>query len=101
MVDARAEDIHRLQRRTHSAVSTAVVRALDQVHHLRAQVRALSPQKTLDRGYAVVQLVGEDQAGHHVVSAPDEAPDGTALAIRVAHGRFKAVSAGHGEILDP
>lgn len=101
MVDARAEDIHRLQRRTHSAVNTAVVRALDQVHHLRAQVRALSPQKTLDRGYAVVQLIGEDEAGHHVVSSPEEAPDGTALAVRVAHGRFKAVSTGHAERLDP
>ncbi|MFJ4226312.1 exodeoxyribonuclease VII large subunit, partial [Paenarthrobacter nicotinovorans] len=67
----------------------------------RAQVRALSPQKTLDRGYAVVQLIGEDEAGHHVVSSPEEAPDGTALAVRVAHGRFKAVSTGHAERLDP
>ena len=100
MVDARADDIHRLQRRSHSAVNTAVVRALDQVHHLRAQVRALSPQKTLDRGYAVVQIVGEDQAGHTVVSSPEDAPDGTALAIRVAEGRFRAVSTGQGHIVD-
>ena len=37
-------------------INTAVVRAADQLVHLKAQVRALSPQKTLDRGYAVVQL---------------------------------------------
>lgn len=45
IVAVRSEDITRLQRRSHAAVSTAVVRALDQVHHLRAQVRALSPQR--------------------------------------------------------
>ncbi|MNG34078.1 exodeoxyribonuclease VII large subunit [compost metagenome] len=67
---------------------------------MRAQVRALSPQKTLDRGYAVVQIVGEDQAGHTVVSSPEDAPDGTALAIRVADGRFRAVSTGQGHIVD-
>ena len=33
-------------------------RAADQLVHLKAQVPALSPQKTLDRGYAVVQLAG-------------------------------------------
>ncbi|MBO1267333.1 exodeoxyribonuclease VII large subunit [Arthrobacter cavernae] len=92
MVAARAEDVHRLRQRAHASVSTAVVRALDQVQHLRAQVRALSPQNTLDRGYSVVQLVGADGAAHTVVSSPEQAPAGTALAIRVAEGRFTAVS---------
>ncbi|WP_284975937.1 exodeoxyribonuclease VII large subunit [Arthrobacter sp. efr-133-TYG-104] len=101
MVATRADDVARLQQRAHSAVSTALVRSLDQVHHLRAQVRALSPQKTLDRGYAVVQVVGADHAGHTVVSSPGQAPEGTELAIRVAEGRFRAVSSGHGEIAEP
>ena len=61
MISQRHEDVERLKVRSHSAVSTAVVRAADQLVHLKAQVRALSPQKTLDRGYAVVQLAG---AGH-------------------------------------
>ncbi|WP_426003490.1 exodeoxyribonuclease VII large subunit [Paenarthrobacter sp. NyZ202] len=100
MIEARGEDIGRLQQRSHAAVNTAIVRALDQVNHLRAQVRALSPQKTLDRGYAVVQIVGEDQQGHTVVSNPDQAPDGAALSIRVAEGRFRAVSSGHGQHAD-
>ena len=52
----RHDDVERLKSRSHSAVTTAVVRAADQLVHLKAQVRALSPQKTLDRGYAVVQL---------------------------------------------
>src|SRR4029453_1328447 len=100
IVAARSEDITRLQRRSHAAVSTAVVRALDQVHHLRAQVRALSPQKTLDRGYAVVQIVGEDQAGHTVVSSPAQTPEGTPLAIRVADGRFRALSTGQAQLVE-
>jgi exodeoxyribonuclease VII large subunit len=64
------------------------------VHHLRAQVRALSPQKTLDRGYAVVQLAGADGVGHDVVRSPGQAPDGTELTLRLAEGRLAAVSSG-------
>ncbi len=94
MVTAREDDVERLRKHAHTAVSSAVIRALDQVHHLRAQVRALSPQKTLDRGYAVVQLAGADGVGHDVVRNPDQAPDGTELTLRLAEGRLGAVSSG-------
>jgi exodeoxyribonuclease VII large subunit len=62
-------------------------------------VRALSPQKTLDRGYAVVELAGKragqsGTAGHAVVRRPAEAPAGAPLSIRVAEGRFGATSTG-------
>ena len=63
MVTARAEEVERLTRRSTAAISAAVVRAADQLVHLQAQVRALSPQKTLDRGYAVVQLAGGNGSG--------------------------------------
>ncbi|GAP56736.1 exodeoxyribonuclease 7 large subunit, partial [Arthrobacter sp. Hiyo6] len=56
MVTNRLEDVERLSSRSRAAIASAVVRAADQLVHLQAQVRALSPQKTLDRGYAVVQL---------------------------------------------
>jgi exodeoxyribonuclease VII large subunit len=94
MVTARAEDVSRLRKHAHTAVSSAVVRALDQVHHLKARVRALSPQKTLDRGYAVVQLAGPEGAGLDVVRNPGQAPHGTTLTVRVAEGRFGAISDG-------
>jgi exodeoxyribonuclease VII large subunit len=99
LVTIRSEEIERLLRRSSAAVSSSVVRAADQLGHLKAQVRALSPQKTLDRGYAVVELAGKlaeetGTAGHAVVRRPAEAPPGSPLSIRVAEGRFGATSTG-------
>jgi exodeoxyribonuclease VII large subunit len=91
MITARADDVERLARRSTAAISAAVTRASDQLVHLQAQVRALSPQQTLDRGYAVVQLSGSDGA---VVRQPSQAPAGTPLSVRVAGGRFGAESTG-------
>jgi exodeoxyribonuclease VII large subunit len=100
IVTGRSEEIDRLLRRSSAAVSSLVVRAADQLVHLQAQVRALSPQKTLDRGYAVVELAdgrparAAEASGHAVVRDPSEAPPGTALSVRVAHGLFGATSTG-------
>jgi exodeoxyribonuclease VII large subunit len=97
MISQRHEDVERLKIRSHSAISAAVVRAADQLVHLKAQVRALSPQKTLDRGYAVVQLAdaGNAPAAHRdVVRHPSQAPAGTDVTVRVAGGRFTAQSTG-------
>jgi exodeoxyribonuclease VII large subunit len=100
IVTGRSEEMERLLRRSSAAVSSLVVRATDQLGHLQAQVRALSPQKTLDRGYAVVELANglparaTEASGHAVVRDPSEAPSGTALSVRVAHGLFGATSTG-------
>lgn len=87
MLTARADDVARLGGRALTAVRGQVGRHADQLRHLRAQVRALSPQKTLDRGYAVVQL--KDRS---IVRDPAQAPDGTPLKIRVAGGDFAAAA---------
>ncbi|XAS66323.1 exodeoxyribonuclease VII large subunit [Micrococcaceae bacterium Sec5.7] len=97
MVTVRSEDVDRLRRRSSAAVHSAVVRATDQLLHLRAQVRALSPQQTLDRGYAVVQLSENGDvagAGREVVRHPSQAPAGAGLSVRVAGGTFGANSTG-------
>jgi exodeoxyribonuclease VII large subunit len=91
MITARADDVERLAQRSTAAISAAVTRASDQLVHLQAQVRALSPQQTLDRGYAVVQLSG---SGGAVVRQPAQAPAGATLSVRVAGGRFGAESRG-------
>lgn len=87
MITGRHDDVTSLSGRAHHAVLTQVRRHGDQLQHLRAQVRALSPQKTLDRGYAVVQL-----ADRSIVRDPSQAPADTPLTIRVAAGDFAAVS---------
>lgn len=53
---------------------------------LRAQVTALSPQATLDRGYAVVQRAGGD-----IVRDAGEVTEGEALTARVAAGTLHVV----------
>ncbi len=55
------------------------------LEHTRARVVALSPQATLDRGYAVVQ-----RADGAVVRDPDEVVLGETMRIRLAGGELKA-----------
>jgi exodeoxyribonuclease VII large subunit len=77
---------------------TAACRALDdairagdaEINRLAAQVRALSPAATLERGYAVVQRADDGV----VVRRPDDAPAGTVLALRLAHGTLTGTSGG-------
>lgn len=57
---------------------------------LDMQLRALSPQATLDRGYALVT----DRAGQLVRVRPES---GVHVDIRVQHGRFGAVVEGDGD----
>ena len=59
------------------------------VGELRGHLRALSPQATLDRGYAIVQ--GDDG---HVLRGPDDAPEGARLTLTLADGTLGAVSTG-------
>lgn len=85
MVSVRHEDLSRLRDRSTMAIESALAREADRVSHLRAHVRSLSPQNTLDRGYAVVQ-----NAQGEVVRSPAQAPPEALLAIRVAEGRISA-----------
>jgi len=87
IVDARSEDLTRYVARGTELAGRVVERAAAAVVDLRSQLRALSPQGTLDRGYAIVQL-----SDGHVVRAPEQAPGGTDLRITLARGTVKAVS---------
>lgn len=94
MVTIREEDLTRLRERSDYAIRQRVSRAADEVSHLAARVRSLSPQQTLDRGYAVLQR--EDGT---VLRRPDDAPEGTAVTARLARGRLALTS--DGELEDP
>ena len=86
LVSDRAEDVQRLVDRSRTALASALTREADVVGHLRARVRSLSPQHTLDRGYAVVQHAGE------VIRRADQVNAGDALDILVATGRIGATT---------
>ena len=90
MLASRAEDVARLRDRAFSAMRSEVRRDTDKISYLRAQVRSLSPQKTLDRGYAVVQL-----ADGSVVRDAAAVQADAQLRIRVAAGELDAVATGH------
>jgi exodeoxyribonuclease VII large subunit len=83
MITARRQELGALTDRSHQRVSANLHRASDQIEHLRAQVRALSPQSTLERGYAVVQHAD----GRIVMDRADVDVD-ELLRVRVARGDF-------------
>jgi len=72
-----------LRARATELIRSQLRRALDQVGHLGSQVRALSPQSTLERGYAVVQ-----RTDGRVVMDQGELRLGELLRVRVARGDF-------------
>jgi exodeoxyribonuclease VII large subunit len=78
-----AAEVDGLRERGRRRARAALEAAAADLAHVRARVQALSPQSTLDRGYAVVQ-----RADGVVVRDPDEA--GGTLRIRVARGEFGA-----------
>jgi exodeoxyribonuclease VII large subunit len=87
MLDARRQEILTARHRTHQALGGRLDRAGDEIRHLGTQVRALSPAATLERGYAVVQL-----ADGSVVRAPDQAPAGTCVRLRLGGGELTATT---------
>jgi exodeoxyribonuclease VII large subunit len=72
----------------------AVALRLDRLGHRlarhAAEADARSPLRALARGYAMVT----EAEGGAIVRSPDQAPAGTPLAIRLAGGALRAVSAG-------
>lgn len=77
------EVVSALRGRAHQRVEALLHRQRDQVAHLRAQARALSPQSTLDRGYAVVT-----RADDTVVTDAAALETDQALRVRLARGEI-------------
>lgn len=79
-----SEEIGALVQRARAAFGHRLDRAEDQIAGLRTQVKALSPQQTLDRGYAVVQHAGSPLRDASTVAVGDQ------LDILLASGRIAA-----------
>ncbi|MCU1425734.1 MAG: xseA [Microbacteriaceae bacterium] len=85
LVDSRAEELSRYVARSRDLVERVVERSLRRVGELSGQLRALSPQGTLDRGYAIAQL----ESGEALRDAADAAP-GARLLLTLAKGHVRS-----------
>ncbi|MEU4362138.1 exodeoxyribonuclease VII large subunit [Promicromonospora sp. NPDC023987] len=85
MLESRERDIVQSLRHSRNALNALLLRATGEVGRLGAQVRALSPASTLERGYAVVQ-----RADGHVVRRPDDVEVGAGVHVRLAEGALDA-----------
>ncbi len=83
LVRQRRVELASLRERAATRLEARLHRAADEAEHLRRQVVALSPQSTLERGYAVVQ-----HRDGRVVMDRDDVGVGELLRVRVARGDF-------------
>ena len=85
LVDQQRDLVASATARARRALAARLDRASDEVRHLAAAVRALSPASTLERGYAVVQT--EDGA---VLRSAEQAHVGQDVRVRLASGGLRA-----------
>jgi exodeoxyribonuclease VII large subunit len=81
LVDSRAEELSRYVGRGQELVELMIERATARVSDLTSQLRALSPQATLNRGYSIAQL-----PDGQVLRSESDAPAGTQLLLTLADG---------------
>ena len=94
LVDERAEELVRWIARGAELADRSVEDRASALSHTRARLTALSPKATLERGYAIAQLVSADGIPGTVLLDPADAPDGALLRISLAAGKLAAVSRG-------
>ena len=90
LITTRAEIIAGLRDRSNRSFSSSLKLAKEELKQIKARVRALSPQSTLDRGYSVVQL-----ADGQIVTDPKKLKAGDELRLRLAKGETKATAQGN------
>jgi exodeoxyribonuclease VII large subunit len=86
MITSRLEIITSLRDRSIRSFQGRLAIAQEELQQVTARVRALSPQATLDRGYAVVQL-----ADGSIARDSDALKNGEKLRIRLAQGETSAM----------
>lgn len=83
LVDRPGEQLLDARRRARAAMTNRLDRARDDITHVAGRVRALSPQSTLERGYAVLT-----RADGAVITDPAQVVAGDSLLARLAGGRL-------------
>ena len=92
MVTSRQEIISSFISRSFMSMNSKLLRAFDEVTHIAARVRTLSPQATLDRGYSVVQ-----KSDGVIVKDPASLAHGEKIQLRMAKGVALATALGSQE----
>jgi len=87
IISSRLEIIKGLSARSFRSMSGALAIAKEEISGLRTQVRTLSPQATLDRGYSVVQ-----KSDGSVLRKASDVSAGEKLRLRLAKGEVAAIS---------
>lgn len=93
-IDERAEELVRWIARGAELADRAVEDRQTSLAHTRARLGALSPKATLERGYAIAQLVASNGEAGAVLRDPRDAPAGALLRLSLAGGKLDATSAG-------
>lgn len=86
-IESHEADVERSVDQMRSRLDQLLNRESMQIGHLRQQVRSLSPQSTLDRGYSVLR----DLDGH-VISDAAKVKKGQQLKVRLAKGELGVVA---------
>ncbi len=84
-IDRATSDLINYRHRGFTLLDSAMQRATDTLHRLSSQLRTLSPQNTLDRGYAIVR----DAAGS-IVSKRGKVEGGDTVTVQVSDGSISA-----------
>lgn len=80
-LERHENDLANLTYRGSTLIDSVVLRLTDRLHGLTGKLRTLSPQNTLDRGYAIVR-----GPSGSVVASTSDVTAGDALSVRVADG---------------
>ncbi|MDH6180347.1 exodeoxyribonuclease VII large subunit [Microbacteriaceae bacterium SG_E_30_P1] len=85
LVDSRADELGRYVERGRELSLRLLETASNRVTELAGHLRALSPQRTLDRGYAIAQL-----SDGHILRSAEDVSAGDALTLTLAEGTVDA-----------
>lgn len=81
-----------LMQRSFASINSRLMRSTEELSHLIARVRTLSPLATLERGYAVVQ-----RSDGSILRSPKALTKGELLRLRLAEGVALATATGESE----
>ena len=85
LITSRAEIILAMRDRSHRSFGGHLKLAKEELVQVRARIKALSPQATLDRGYSVVQLLNGE-----IARDASKLKAGDILRLRLAKGETNA-----------